>query len=527
MKRNAALNPDLVRSEQIASELSIRPFKNDILEYLQRLEGSCSTLNSSMINNQPEINWSMRPYIIDFMVELQLFFKLSQETLFLACYIADKYCCKRIVYKRHYQLLAASSLWIAAKYQDKKTRIPTLRELVLLCRNIYEPKMFVQIERHILSTLEWSVGSAVSTFDVVQWLLSTASAKTLPGGTEFLSLVSFLCDITLYGREFMKYTSSVKAISVLLLACKIVRNDSFSRFLNELIDDQIKWDHFEVPYDLCFYIAGDSLTNDLSLSLNSGNLQSVKKCLYHLLKETSKDKDSSGSAVNRRVVFKKYGGYPVIYWLDNFKRENLEILSHLISLSDSLDLATTAPYSDTFSNWIWEPILSSVDKLIGLQENYDLMEEDELMLDDEYSPNLSILSSRSSSCFNNNDFNISQYLNFNEFNTPTSSSRSSSILNSSTMSALQNFNSYNGTLRHGKSSGSQNIHYYPPTPHSVNSTFSNRPRLSTGSSASSISTRSSVSPAIKKPVRSVARHSPCNTQLIILREANNHSDYFE
>ncbi|GAV48522.1 hypothetical protein ZYGR_0K00270 [Zygosaccharomyces rouxii] len=162
MKRNVSLHPNLIRSEQITSELSIRPFKNEILEYLQGLEGSCTTLNSSMIDNQPEINWSMRPYIIDFIMELHLFFKLSQETFFLACFIADKYCCKRIVYKRHYQLLAATSLWIAAKYQDKKTRIPTLRELALLCRQIYEPKMFVQMERHILSTLEWSVGSMVT-----------------------------------------------------------------------------------------------------------------------------------------------------------------------------------------------------------------------------------------------------------------------------------------------------------------------------------------------------------------------------
>ncbi|GAV50500.1 hypothetical protein ZYGR_0W00260 [Zygosaccharomyces rouxii] len=526
MKKYVSLHPELIRSEQITSEVSIRPFKNEILEYLQTLEGSCTTLNSSMIDNQPEINWSMRPYIIDFIMELHLFFKLSQETFFLACFIADKYCCKRIVYKRHYQLLAATSLWIAAKYQDKKTRIPTLRELALLCRQIYEPKMFFQMEKHILSTLEWSVGSLVSTFDVVQWLLSTSSMKTLPKNTEFLSLTSFLCDLTLYEREFMNYTSSVKAISVLLLACKVIQNDSFSQFLNQLIDNQIKWDKFENLDDLCFHIAGDSLSNDLSLSLNAENFQSIRKCLYYLIKEIFQDKNCDDSMVNQRVILKKYKKYPITHWLYNFRKEHLETESQLTALSNSLNLGTITPYADAMTNWIWESILNSVDKLVGLQRNNDLTEEDELMIDDDFSQDLSLLSSQSSSYVNNNDFNIPPHLNCTDVNTPTTSSTSSSILNPSTP-VFQNLNNYNGTVRHTKAGSGQNFHNFPPTPLSANSTFSNRPRLSTGSSVSSVSPRSSTSDAFKKPLRSNTRHSRGNNHLVILRESSNQSDYFD
>lgn len=68
MKRHVApLDPNLVRLEQLAGEASIEPYMNEILQYLQTLEGSSdSALNPVMIDNQPEITWSMRPYIIDF-----------------------------------------------------------------------------------------------------------------------------------------------------------------------------------------------------------------------------------------------------------------------------------------------------------------------------------------------------------------------------------------------------------------------------------------------------------------------------
>lgn len=503
MRRYVKLHPRLVKSEQAACEHSIRPIRNEILEYLQGLEGCCTTLNASMIDNQPEINWLMRPYINDFLMDLHLFFKLSQETFFLACLIADKYCCKRIVYKRHYQLLAATSLWIAAKYQDKKTRIPTLKELVLLCHRIYEPKMFVQMERHILTTLEWSVGTLVSTFDVVQWILSVASTKTLPKSADFLSLVSFLSDLTLYQRDYMNYTSSAKAVAVLILASRIQGNDSFLHFINQLLNQ------LGGPSDdPCFHIAGDNNTNELLLSFNAETFDQVRSCLYLLVKDVFEDKYCDERSMSQMIILKKYKRWPITAWLSNFKEINADLASQLSSLTNSLKLATNTPYPDTMKVWLEDSILGCVDKLVGFQEPDNVLEEDELMLEDDCSNNLSLFCSNSS-CFTN-DFNIRNYI---EGTTPTSS------LLAPTPS------SSNSSIRH-PSLGS----VCPPTPYSANSTFSARPRLSTGSSTSSVSSRSSASPAhlFKKSLRTNnTRYSPVNNQLVILRESSNQSELFE
>lgn len=96
--------------------------------------------------------------LLDFLIELHSSFRLQPQTLFLCLNIIDRYCAKRIVFKRHYQLVGCTALWIAGKYEDKKSRVPTLKELTIMCRNAYDEEMFVQMEMHILSTLEWSIG---------------------------------------------------------------------------------------------------------------------------------------------------------------------------------------------------------------------------------------------------------------------------------------------------------------------------------------------------------------------------------
>ena len=64
----------------------------------------------------------MRPYLIDFLIEIHSQYRLRPETLCLAVNIADRYTSKRIVYKRHYQLVGCAALWIAAKFEDAKVR---------------------------------------------------------------------------------------------------------------------------------------------------------------------------------------------------------------------------------------------------------------------------------------------------------------------------------------------------------------------------------------------------------------------
>ena len=100
----------------------------------------------------------MRPYLLDFLIEAHSAFQLLPESLFLTVNLLDRYCSKRVVYKRHYQLVGCAALLIAAKYGDKKDKVPTIKELKSMCCSLYDDDMFLQMEWHVLSTLGWAIG---------------------------------------------------------------------------------------------------------------------------------------------------------------------------------------------------------------------------------------------------------------------------------------------------------------------------------------------------------------------------------
>jgi hypothetical protein len=164
------------------------------------------------IDIQTEIQWFMRPYLLDFLVEAHAAFQLLPETLFLAVNLLDRYCSRRVVYKRHYQLVGCAALLIAAKYGDKKDRVPTVRELKSMCCSLYDDEMFTQMEWHVLQTLNWIVGhTTVDAF--LQIALSEA-----PYDAEVEHMTLYIAEISLFHKEFVSTRPSVLARSALALA---------------------------------------------------------------------------------------------------------------------------------------------------------------------------------------------------------------------------------------------------------------------------------------------------------------------
>lgn len=530
-----AKNPELMPLESTSCESSIKTFKKDIIDYLQKLESLNSKLNPIMIDNQPEINWMMRPYIIDFLVELHRFFKLNEETLFLACFIADKYCSKRIVYKKHYQLLIATSLWIAAKFKDKKTRIPTLKELCLLCHQLYDSKIFLQMEKHILTTLEWTIGNLVSTFDMFQVILSTSSEKSIPKHPQLSGLASFFCDLSLYQRNYLCYSSSTKAIASLILASRILSLDNFPDFLVQLmtfcpIKNDIEFNNPNLYnndfHDLCDtdstcdgYDNCDEISqqNNLSSIICKQKIDDIRNCLYLFLKDVFIKKLNGSKESISHILLKKYKSVSIGHLLDSYRLKNGELFDQLCSLKSTLKQCQSNRHSDLSSSQLQDSIYCCLDKFAGFRIPNDTLD---FSLIDE---NLLFSSPL-------NPLSVSPMAN--EFDAPRCADRkpsNSSYLQSSSSAASFEINGSTTPFISHYSSFQSNA--FPPTPLSANSCFSGRPRLSVSSSASSLSytSNSTVSPAglLKKSFRSNSRNSSSNFQPALSRKSSAQSEIFE
>ncbi|CAG8613925.1 16404_t:CDS:2 [Acaulospora colombiana] len=132
-------------------------YREEILEYMYKMQEVTQPSRTAM-EQQIDIDLSMRPSLIDFMIELHNVFHLRQETLYLGINILDRYCSRRTVWKKHYQLVGCTALWIAAKFEDSKDHVPTAADLKQYCRDVYEETSFIQMEGHVLQTIEWQLG---------------------------------------------------------------------------------------------------------------------------------------------------------------------------------------------------------------------------------------------------------------------------------------------------------------------------------------------------------------------------------
>ncbi|KAF8516370.1 cyclin-like protein [Gautieria morchelliformis] len=194
------------------SRLLEQDYRYDILRYMHDME-QCTMSSATSMDQQPEIRWHMRPCLVDFLVEVHLTFRLRPETLYLTLNIVDRYVSRRIVYIKHYQLVGCAALWIAAKFEDAKDRVPTVHDLAQICREAYDESAFIQMEHHVLDTIQWIVGHPTAE----AWL-RLACCDSLVEDTKTQHVARFLMEITLFYREFVTFASSAIATGALLLA---------------------------------------------------------------------------------------------------------------------------------------------------------------------------------------------------------------------------------------------------------------------------------------------------------------------
>ncbi|WFD33869.1 hypothetical protein MCUN1_000692 [Malassezia cuniculi] len=187
-------------------------YQEDTLEHMRHMEKQTMP-TVELMDVQPELHWFMRPYLVDFLIEIHQTFRLRPETLYLTMNIVDRYVSKRIVYKRHYQLVGCAALLTAAKFEDSKDRVPTVQELSQMCCNAYDASAFTQMEGHVLSTIDWSIGHPTAE----AWL-RYEYATAPPANLITHSVARFLLEITLFHRDFVSTLPSALAAGAMMLA---------------------------------------------------------------------------------------------------------------------------------------------------------------------------------------------------------------------------------------------------------------------------------------------------------------------
>jgi Cyclin, N-terminal domain len=128
-------------------------------------------------------------------------FQLLSKAPFLTVNLLDRYCSKRVVYKRYCQLPGCAALLIAAKYGDKNEKVPTIKELKSMCCSLYDDDMFLQMEWHVLSTSDCTVS-----YPTTDSFLKIAVKDSIPD-PETENLTLYILGMPLFYHDFVSKQS--------------------------------------------------------------------------------------------------------------------------------------------------------------------------------------------------------------------------------------------------------------------------------------------------------------------------------
>ncbi|KAM5476340.1 B-type cyclin [Microsporum audouinii] len=160
----------------------VSEYGEEIFQYLRELEIKLLP-NAHYMDNQAEIQWSMRSVLMDWLVQVHHRFSLLPETLFLCVNYIDRFLSCKIVSLGKLQLVGATAIFIAAKYEE--INCPSVQEIVYMVENGYTVEEILKAERFMLSMLQFELG----------W----------PGPMSFLRRISKADDYDLETRTLAKY----------------------------------------------------------------------------------------------------------------------------------------------------------------------------------------------------------------------------------------------------------------------------------------------------------------------------------
>ena len=160
----------------------VAEYGDEIFQYMRELEIKMLP-NAHYMDNQAEIQWSMRSVLMDWLVQVHQRFGLLPETLFLCCNYIDRFLSCKVVSLGKLQLVGATAIFVAAKYEE--INCPSVQEIVYMVDNGYTVDEILKAERFMLSMLQFELG----------W----------PGPMSFLRRISKADDYDLETRTVAKY----------------------------------------------------------------------------------------------------------------------------------------------------------------------------------------------------------------------------------------------------------------------------------------------------------------------------------
>uniref|UniRef100_A0A7S4HK39 Cyclin N-terminal domain-containing protein n=1 Tax=Prymnesium polylepis TaxID=72548 RepID=A0A7S4HK39_9EUKA len=168
----------------------------------------------------------MRAILVDWLVDVQLKFKLKTETLYLAVGLIDRYLEVHPVVRAKLQLVGISAMYLASMYEEGQDgSCPEVRRWVYICDNAYRQKEISDMHRR-MAVFFSERSFSLSTPNAVTFLEQLQKQLSIGKNSEAYLLSQFYAELTLQEYKMLGYRPSLIAASAVYIALDMVADQS-------------------------------------------------------------------------------------------------------------------------------------------------------------------------------------------------------------------------------------------------------------------------------------------------------------
>uniref|UniRef100_A0A8C8RY57 G2/mitotic-specific cyclin-B1 n=1 Tax=Pelusios castaneus TaxID=367368 RepID=A0A8C8RY57_9SAUR len=187
-------------------------YVKDIYSYLRDLEKQQAVRPKYLVGQ--EVTGSMRAILIDWLVQVQMKFRLLPETMYMTAAIIDRFLQDNNVPKKMLQLVGVTAMFIASKYEEMYP--PEIGDFAFITDHTYTKYQIKQMEMKILQALDFALGRPLPLH-----FLRRAS-KIGEVDVEQHALAKYLMELSLVDYEMVHYPPSQIAAAAFCLALKVL-----------------------------------------------------------------------------------------------------------------------------------------------------------------------------------------------------------------------------------------------------------------------------------------------------------------
>ena len=193
-----------------------------------------------------DINNVHRTILVDWLINVHLYFKLSDECLYLSIKLIDIFLARSKNFtKNKLQLLGICSLQLASKYIEQIH--PSINNLSDLCDKCYKKKEIIEFEKYLLIINDYIIeqNPLLNYYDLISLILKFK--------IKYYYFGKMLLDLTLLDINFYKYQKNTIIFSICSLVIynsKMINDitDNFELYIQECQEEKHKLKIFDFSW---------------------------------------------------------------------------------------------------------------------------------------------------------------------------------------------------------------------------------------------------------------------------------------